>query len=214
MRMDDTMVKLTMGEFVDYYMPVTGVSLCEMLQSGHKHKWSPDGRNWQTPRYNESQLGGSCQDGFDKSWLTDKFGRVQEADTRKYLSFWGYSNQSGEEAGGCCYTNESESFGWHRAFTMSSCYLEAPMPANDTLSKDKLSLEMEIQILVVVVGLVFVAFFGAWLVAFFGCVIVDKVVRSASISHLKPDDQVSAAGKPEAVGAAAPHEGPQDEETA
>jgi len=28
-----------------------GASLCDMLQSGDTHQWSPDGQNWQTLQY-------------------------------------------------------------------------------------------------------------------------------------------------------------------
>lgn len=88
-----TMIRVTVGAVVDYFQPVQGSSLCEMLQANNKHQWSPDGTNWQTPNYSfsSSALGGSAKD-----WPSNG----ADGDTRQYLSFWGSDNAA--QAGACC----------------------------------------------------------------------------------------------------------------
>ena len=98
---------MIMGEFTDFYRPVTGKTYCEMLQSNNLHQWSTDGSNWETPRYwsehgKVDHLGGST-----KSYPKDG---------RFYLSFWGSGN---EETGGCCVSKHGESDSWKQAFQLS-----------------------------------------------------------------------------------------------
>ena len=87
-----------MGNVIDYFKPVAGITYCEMLQSNTLHQWSSDGKNWVIPTFYGHHLGGSA-----KNYPTDG---------RGYLSFWGGHGARG----GCCYYSYNGKSGWNRAF--------------------------------------------------------------------------------------------------
>merc|ERR1719487_1177551 len=89
------MIRITMGSVVDYYKPMDGASLCDMLQATDKHSWSPDGRTWVQPDYLNATVGGTeYLGGSAFNWPKEKVA----GEVRSYLSFWG----SSEKTGGCC----------------------------------------------------------------------------------------------------------------
>jgi hypothetical protein len=88
-----TMIRVTIGFVVDYFKPIQGASICDMLQSNNKHLWSDDGINFRQPRYNmTSHLGGSAT-GWPKANVL--------GEQRQTLNFWG----STQHEGGCCSTS-------------------------------------------------------------------------------------------------------------
>ena len=94
---DATYLQLKMGEVVDYFKPIEGKTICEMLNSKIYHLWSNDGKNWIQPKYySHDILGGS-----DYPW---------ELDDRSYLTFWGTTHyQEYRFPGGCCALDYSNS---------------------------------------------------------------------------------------------------------
>eukprot|EP00929_Paragymnodinium_shiwhaense_P070106 TRINITY_DN35483_c0_g1_i1.p1 TRINITY_DN35483_c0_g1~~TRINITY_DN35483_c0_g1_i1.p1 ORF type:complete len:375 (+),score=61.53 TRINITY_DN35483_c0_g1_i1:95-1219(+) len=89
-----TMIRITMGSVIDYYKPVDGLSLCDMLQATDKHMWSPDGRNWIKPEYFNATNGEDYLGGSAANWPKQKV----PGEVRSYLTFWGASDKTG----GCC----------------------------------------------------------------------------------------------------------------
>lgn len=99
-----TYVKIMMGAVVDYFKPVNGSTICDMLGDHSQHMWSRDGRSWmQPPSDNSIHLGGSSPG--------------HPSDGRNFLSFWG----SHQEKGGCCHSSYTGAANWNMAFTMSYC---------------------------------------------------------------------------------------------
>lgn len=101
-------VRVTMGDFTDYFKPVQPASMCEMLMHRNMHSWSPDGKTWQAPAFYPSGtfLGGSAME-----WPT-------ATPKRRYVSFWGHSYQSG----GCCTSSKDSPYqGWSQYFVMEYC---------------------------------------------------------------------------------------------
>jgi len=90
-----------MGSVVDYFKPITGSTFCQMLTSYNRHQWSPDGENWEIPKYHPDHLGGSAH-----NWSKDG---------RKYLSFWG---SKVDVNGGCCHDTKSSHAAWRRSFDL------------------------------------------------------------------------------------------------
>jgi len=108
-------VKVAMGDTVDYYRPPTDKDWCDMLTSGSHHKWSKDGVNFVTPKYDVSGLGGSADQG------------VTTGDARTKVNFWGSNTIT--DTGGCCYgspTDKTPGFG--KPFIMSSCEVATAPP--------------------------------------------------------------------------------------
>merc|ERR1712151_970007 len=96
-------IRIDMGDVIDYFKPTGDKTLCEMLQSNTMHQWSPDGTTWETPDYHLTGvgLGGSAPE-----WP-----RVHgpESDQRHHLSFWGRRGTA--NVGGCCqntYTTDND----------------------------------------------------------------------------------------------------------
>eukprot|EP00928_Gymnodinium_smaydae_P007229 TRINITY_DN12603_c0_g2_i2.p1 TRINITY_DN12603_c0_g2~~TRINITY_DN12603_c0_g2_i2.p1 ORF type:complete len:3577 (-),score=536.17 TRINITY_DN12603_c0_g2_i2:97-9687(-) len=104
-------VKVRMGGVTDYFRPVLGSSLCDMLTASppRRHQWSADGVDWLTPDFSASHHGGSAP-----NWP-----RLQSVGgMRPYLSFWG----SGVAHGGCCSQRLGQSKPhWRQPFTMEQC---------------------------------------------------------------------------------------------
>lgn len=92
-------MRVAMGSIKDYFRPVSGVSLCDMLASFNKHQWSKayDG-TFVIPSYYSTHLGGSAY-----GWPSDG---------RKYLTFWGGNNASS----GCCHNTTSDTAAWNKKF--------------------------------------------------------------------------------------------------
>jgi len=112
-----SMIRVDMGDVIDYFKPVVGVTLCDMLQSFNKHLWSPDGDAWRAPSYYTHNQGGSAVD-----WPKNN---GESGDQRRHLTFWGLddSNQRKKNAqfGGCCHTTLTDGASWMRAFSMYTC---------------------------------------------------------------------------------------------
>eukprot|EP00419_Tripos_fusus_P004579 CAMPEP_0172671038 /NCGR_PEP_ID=MMETSP1074-20121228/10661_1 /TAXON_ID=2916 /ORGANISM="Ceratium fusus, Strain PA161109" /LENGTH=233 /DNA_ID=CAMNT_0013488023 /DNA_START=38 /DNA_END=739 /DNA_ORIENTATION=+ len=106
------MLKLTMGDFVDYFKPTGRHSLCDMLTSHNKHQWSSDGITWVQPDYSTGHLGGSA-----KNWPKDG---------REYLSIWGSTIP--ENHGWCCSNKRDGPTSFHQIGTMEALQ-EPPVAA-------------------------------------------------------------------------------------
>jgi hypothetical protein len=107
-----TAVKIKMGAATDYFRPIEGYTVCQMLHSNNKYEYSRDGVAWVTPDYYGSHYGGS-RSRYPAQVLT--------SDTRKYLSFWGHPESS--HPGGCCHNGHDEAesqAAWRRAYVMYS----------------------------------------------------------------------------------------------
>jgi hypothetical protein len=104
-------VRVTMGTAEDYYKPIEGVDLCEMLTHGSKHLHSYDKITWTDGGYhNDRYLGGS----------TSGFPRNNPDDKRDYTAFWGFDDNNGHS--GCCSTDLAKTVSaWHQAFSMDIC---------------------------------------------------------------------------------------------
>jgi hypothetical protein len=89
---DNVIIKVSMGVYTDYYKPVDGVSILDMLTSWNKHTWASNpGASFITPDYyNSNHLGGSAWE-YPTANIS--------GDSRGYLSFWGSQTGYG---GGCC----------------------------------------------------------------------------------------------------------------
>jgi hypothetical protein len=98
-------VRLQMGTVTDFFRPVAGSSVCQMLGVRTLHQWSASATGpWTTPNYYVHGLGGSLA-----SWPSDG---------RGHLSFWGETVHSSTNPGGCCHDSYTSSSGWSRPFEM------------------------------------------------------------------------------------------------
>lgn len=110
-------LKITMGEVVDYFKPLPGESMCDLLTKPQHHKWSKDGKTWVRPSilHNNGPQGswwGGSDDWYPKTNIP--------GDERRYLSFWGTTWRG--NAGGCCSKeyNTGET-AWHQAYKLYTC---------------------------------------------------------------------------------------------
>lgn len=109
-------VKLTIGDYVDYYMPTSNrYSLCDMLLSHSKHLWSPNGKegSFVAIKYFNNFLGGSFH-----------YEPQLHGDEREYFGFWGSNAERSDYYGVCCHSkkNKDGSVGnkkWILAATMA-----------------------------------------------------------------------------------------------
>eukprot|EP00928_Gymnodinium_smaydae_P055705 TRINITY_DN39195_c0_g1_i1.p1 TRINITY_DN39195_c0_g1~~TRINITY_DN39195_c0_g1_i1.p1 ORF type:complete len:343 (-),score=57.14 TRINITY_DN39195_c0_g1_i1:63-1091(-) len=111
------MIRVTMGSVVDYFKPEPASTICEMLMSGGKHRYSHDGTNWVRPHYMERGedqylLGGSAE-----NWPRENI----PGDNRRYLSFWGGRDMKG----GCCGTTLAGKESPCPATKLEECFGEA-----------------------------------------------------------------------------------------
>eukprot|EP01012_Entosiphon_sulcatum_P046802 TRINITY_DN630_c0_g1_i3.p1 TRINITY_DN630_c0_g1~~TRINITY_DN630_c0_g1_i3.p1 ORF type:complete len:578 (+),score=89.93 TRINITY_DN630_c0_g1_i3:44-1777(+) len=106
---DNIVLEVTMGTYVDYFKPLPGKNLCDMLMSGQNHLWSATGDpfTFVRPAFHISQtlLGGS-----DDDWPL--YNIVE--DNRKHLAFWGGNGAQG----GCCHAAVGDSAAWNRGYVM------------------------------------------------------------------------------------------------
>jgi hypothetical protein len=102
---DNIVLKVTMGNVTDYYKPIPGKNLCDMLMSNRYHLWSQTGEPFTfiQPMYHESDttLGGSTN-----NWPS----QFIPGDKRNYLSFWGGNGANGA----CCHTSLTSNAAWNR----------------------------------------------------------------------------------------------------
>jgi hypothetical protein len=91
------MVRVEMGAVTDYFRPVAGTTVCEMLVSASSHEASSDGVTWYTPPYYPTSASLDVLGGSDTDWQQAAGGST---DVRRFLSFWG-SKSAGQTAG-CC----------------------------------------------------------------------------------------------------------------
>ena len=97
-----------MGIYTDYFKPVDGSTLVEMLTSHTKHLWTADLTTaFVAPIYYNTHLGGSSVN--------------YPTDGRAYLPFWG----SSVIGGGCCDATGNERT-WGLAFTLESVNVPEP----------------------------------------------------------------------------------------
>jgi hypothetical protein len=106
---DDVIIKVSMGIYTDYFKPVDGANILELLTSTINHKWSPD---LATSFVNIPGYAGSGLLGGSASWfpLNSTLG-----DTRQYLPFWGSTNT----LGGCC-SSTADEVTWNQVFSMET----------------------------------------------------------------------------------------------
>lgn len=128
-----TMIEVVMGQVHDFFRPIAGRTVCEMVLSSNFHEFY-NGTDWTTPSYSGCHFGGSASDSFSASNVT--------GDARRYLSVWGgvspgiYSPNSW--IGGCCSTSYAVHFqGWGQPFTMNAIVATpspttSPTPCTDT----------------------------------------------------------------------------------
>eukprot|EP00505_MAST-04D_sp_SCG-Rhode-Island_P000887 Stramenopile-MAST_4_protein_887 len=97
--LQNVVMRVTMGKVRDYFKPITGKSLCEMLTSQNNHMWSANGGvptkdggggAWLKPTYNSDPNLKELLGGSNATY-------PKEIDGRQYLSFWGGDH------GGCCH---------------------------------------------------------------------------------------------------------------
>ncbi|CAK0794728.1 unnamed protein product [Prorocentrum cordatum] len=117
-------MKVVMGITVDYFKPVQGASMCDMLTSPHSgsypnpmFEWSNDQSSWTSP----PNAGWNILGGSPKAWPSQNV----PGDNRMYLSHWG----GDAVPGGCCSSTYGSAASWGQSFTMSSCASTAPASA-------------------------------------------------------------------------------------
>ena len=97
--LENVVVRLSMGKVRDYFKPIPGKSLCDMLTSQNNHMWSANGGvpskdggggQWLRPTYNQDPNLKNLLGGSNATYPKD-------IDGRQFLSFWG-----GDD-GGCCH---------------------------------------------------------------------------------------------------------------
>jgi len=113
-----TFIKVTMGDVVDYFKPVTGATLPQMIQSNNKHQFSTDGSTWVTPEFNPTPHWGGSAANWPANNLKD--------DARYQLSGWYKDNWAHGEVicPGCCSdSKDAEKTGswWSRDWAMYTC---------------------------------------------------------------------------------------------
>jgi len=107
---DDVIIKVTMGDYIDYFKPTSGNTLEDMLASHDKHLWSSAVNGvFIAPAYVSGSpgtlLGGSALN--------------YPSDGRSYLTFWGAgSSYPAVYGGGLHASSATSSPNWGRSFTM------------------------------------------------------------------------------------------------
>ena len=120
---DTTMIEVVMGQVRDFFRPIAGRTVCEMLRSTDSHEFY-NGTMWVIPQYygsddlREIHLGGSC--GY---WPLNNV----DGDRRTHLSIWGRSVQRGSTIGGCCTSSYAdEGTNWGQQFTINAITMLTP----------------------------------------------------------------------------------------
>jgi hypothetical protein len=125
---DATFLVLDMGYVRDFFKPVEGTSMCQMLTSLNRHQWSPNGVDWRIPTYytNTDYNGGSAAD-WPKTTI--------DGDARGYVSFWGNDNNGNQ--GGCCsrsYTDYTTGSQWGQTYTLAYGVPLQPPPSKTDIT--------------------------------------------------------------------------------
>ena len=79
-----TMVEVVMGEVHDFFRPVPGHTVCEMLQSNRLHEYYDGDNGWVAPSYDAHPNFGGSLDGWPRRE------NATGGDNRRFLSFWYY----------------------------------------------------------------------------------------------------------------------------
>lgn len=117
-----------MGTFVDFFKPIFGSTLFEMITSNGKHLWSSDATGtYIQPLYDIHQLGGSALDESSTAAPTGS----------RYLSLWGTSCQS---VVGRCLSDINDPFPWGQSFTMELLQSEASTDTTTVKSPSALAI--------------------------------------------------------------------------
>lgn len=97
-------LKVVMGEIIDYFKPSTGNTVCEMVNSNNKHMYSSDKITWHTPTYASPNI----YLGSKRDWP------LSIGETRKWISQIGHK----KKPKGCCYyEKDGPVIGWGCDFT-------------------------------------------------------------------------------------------------
>jgi hypothetical protein len=115
-----TMLSAEPSNVVDFYRPLNGVSLCNMLRASNQHLWSASAAGpFSTPTYPpnpavgaNTPLGGSAA-----NW--------PHGDVRPYISFWGAANAA---AGCCSLTYQAATTSWGMPYVLSVAAPKCPIP--------------------------------------------------------------------------------------
>jgi len=112
-RQSATYIKVIMGDTTDYWMPKTGKTIGQMIESDCDGMWSPDKSNWQAPECMGYHDGGS-KTGWPKNNVP--------GDKRNYLTVWN-AHGSSVVTQGCCSTSyeEEKTSSWKEDWTMWTC---------------------------------------------------------------------------------------------
>ena len=79
-----TMIEVVMGDVHDFFRPVPGHTVCEMLQSNRLHEYYDGDNGWVAPSYNAHPNFGGSLDGWPRRES------ATGGDNRRFLSFWYY----------------------------------------------------------------------------------------------------------------------------
>ena len=112
---DAVMLRLTIGQVIDYFAPLPGYTMCEMLRSEDKFLWSNGAVNGSFVA--PAHLVGSGNYGGSAFFYPQT---SVEGDARLILGVWGSTGLAGNLTGGCCSDSKSgATVGWGLPFTMS-----------------------------------------------------------------------------------------------
>jgi hypothetical protein len=125
---DATFIMLDMGSVRDFFKPVDGATMCQMLASttNKQHQWSPNGVDWVVPTSLNSNFHGGSSDDWPSANTV--------GDTRYYLSFWG--SELDYKKGGCCCIVHADSCnaGWTQSFSLAYAVPLQPPPPNTAIT--------------------------------------------------------------------------------
>lgn len=111
-------IRITIGSVEDYFRPVAGNTLLEMLTAFDKHEWSAMATGpFVAPAYGTAGFLGGSATGWPALNVP--------GDNRDFLPFWGSDNTGSSFLGGCCHTTLDAGGSWGQAFTME---VVAPVP--------------------------------------------------------------------------------------
>lgn len=107
---------MSVGKVADYYKPVDGKTMCQMLMDGASHMWSGDSNTWAKPPAHNNYLGGSAD-----GWLA----KTKPDDGRDTPSFWGVTMFGPQTStGGCCFDDyKGGKKAWGKPYKMEYCGL-------------------------------------------------------------------------------------------
>ena len=119
---DTTMIEVVMGTVHDFFRPIPGYPVCQMLLNRERHELFT-GAEWVVPSCAHGKSGGS-----DPHWPLNHVAH----DFRERLSVWGFGGDVDSNAlpGGCCSSSYSVRHeGWNQSHTMNAV-VTAPAPTH------------------------------------------------------------------------------------